>query len=76
MLDVSELRGLIAKKQLSQSKVAKLLGITPNTFYLKMRKGVFTSTELEAMIELLDISNPCDIFFKKRVAQQGTNDIA
>ena len=41
MIDRNELKGVIAKNGTSQSGVAKALGITPKTFYDKMKKGVF-----------------------------------
>lgn len=63
MIRVDKLRGIIAQKNMSQSDVAKVIGITPKTFYTKMKKGVFGSDEIDAMISLLDIKNPVDIFF-------------
>lgn len=63
MIKTDELRGIIAKNKYSQAKVAKAIGITPKTFYEKMNKGVFGSDEIEAMIKLLHIDNPGDIFF-------------
>ena len=62
MIKTDELRGIIAKNNLSQ---AKEIGITPKTFYEKMNKGVFGSDEIEVMIHLLKIENPVDIFFAK-----------
>ncbi len=63
MVDTNELRGIIAKNRKTQTDVAKMLNITPKTFYLKMRKGVFGSDEIQIMIEKLNIDNPMDIFF-------------
>lgn len=68
MIDTNSLRGIIASRGLSQSKVAHMLGITEKTFYAKMKKGVFSSTELEAMIKILEIKNPVEIFFAPEVA--------
>lgn len=68
MIATGKLRGIIAEKGLSQRKVAKRLGITEKTFYSKMKKGVFNSDEISAMISILSISNPADIFF----ANDGT----
>lgn len=67
MIDTNELRGLIAKNGLSQTKVAEALGIAPKTFYCKMKKGVFDSDEMEDMIQILHIEEPCKIFFAKNV---------
>lgn len=63
MIRTDELRGVIAKNGYSQSDVAKMLGITPKTFYGKMKKGVFGSDEIEIMIKKLKIENPMPIFF-------------
>lgn len=67
MIQVNKLRGLIAEKGLSQTDVAREIGITPKTFYEKMKVGVFGSDEIEVMIRLLDIEDPVSIFFAKRV---------
>lgn len=65
MVNTNELRGVIAKNGLSQTDVAKMLGITPKTFYDRMSKGVFGSDEIQIMIDRLQIDNPMDIFFAK-----------
>ena len=41
MIRTDELRGVIAKNGLSQSDVAAKIGVTPKTFYEKMKNGVF-----------------------------------
>ncbi len=63
MIRSDELRGIIAKRGLTQSKVARIIGITPKTFYEKMKTGVFGSDEIQIMINELKIENPIDIFF-------------
>ena len=67
MIRTDELRGVIAKNNKSQSDVAKMLNMSPKTFYLKMQKGIFGSDEIQIMIEELHIDNPMDIFFAKEV---------
>lgn len=67
MVNTNELRGVIAKNGKTQSDVAKMLNITPKTFYIRMKKGVFGSDEIQIMIEQLHIDNPMDIFFAKSV---------
>ncbi len=67
MVNTNELRGVIAKNGKSQTDVAKMLGISPKTFYLKMQKGVFGSDEIQVMIDELHIENPMEIFFTNRV---------
>ena len=68
MIDVNALRGLMAQKQISQSKMAGLIGIAPKTFYCKMRRKVFSSAEIAIMIKELDIDEPMRIFFADDVA--------
>ena len=63
MIKTDELRGIIAKNGLSQSDVAKMIGVTPQTFYEKMKNGVFGSDEIQIMIDELHIDNPMPIFF-------------
>ena len=67
MIDTRELRGVIARNGKSQTDVAKMLNITPKTFYMKMQKGVFGSDEIQIMIDELHIDNPVEIFFAKKV---------
>ena len=73
MILKNELRGIIASRGMSQSGVAKVLGIRPETFYRKMKIGVFDNLEISAMVEALEIEDPMRIFFAKGVAQQGTS---
>ena len=67
MVDTNELRGIFAKNGKSQTDVAKMLNIAPKTFYLRMKKGVFGSDEIQILIEEFNIKNPMEIFFKKEV---------
>ena len=63
VIKTDELRGIIAKNGLSQTDVAKMIGVTPKTFYEKMKNGVFGSDEIQIMIDELHIDNPMPIFF-------------
>lgn len=63
MIRTDKLRGRIVEKGYSQEDVAKRLGMSPKTFYRKMKKGVFGSDEIEGMLQILEISNPTEIFF-------------
>lgn len=62
MVNTQKLKGLIAEKNYSQSKIAEMIGITPKTFYDRMDKGVFGSDEIDKMIEILEIKDPLPIF--------------
>ena len=65
MIKTDDLRGIIAKNGLSQTDVAKMIGVTPKTFCEKMKNGVFGSDEIQIMIDELHIENPMPIFFAK-----------
>lgn len=65
LIKTNELKGLIAKNGLSQSDMATKIGITPKTFYEKMKNGVFGSDEMQVMIDVLHIEDPAAIFFAK-----------
>lgn len=67
MIDTNKLRGVIVENGKTQRDVAKMLGMTPKTFYIRMKKGVFGSDEIQIMIDNLNIQNPMDIFFAKKV---------
>ena len=63
MVDVNRLKGIIVQNERTQEDVAKYIGITPKTFYQKMKKGVFGSDEIDKMIDYLKIDDPAAIFF-------------
>lgn len=67
VIDTDKLRGIIVENKKTQSDVAKMIGITPKTFYLRMQKGIFGSDEIQIMIDNLHIDNPMDIFFARKV---------
>lgn len=64
MVDTAKLRGILAEHNESQAKAAKAIGVTPNTFYRKMKSGVFGSDEISIMIKRYNIKDPMSIFFK------------
>lgn len=63
MVDTQRLRSIIVLNNMTQETVARAIGMTPKTFYNKMKRKVFGSDEIEKMIELLDIDNPMAVFF-------------
>ena len=72
MVNTSKLKGIIVEKNKTQEQVAREIGIAPKTFYLRMKKGIFGSDEIEKMINLLDIEDPISIFFAPEVTSQVT----
>lgn len=69
MIRTNELKGFIVKNGKTQSDMAQILGITPKTFYAKMKRGVFDSDEIEIMIKELEVDDPVAIFFADNVTR-------
>lgn len=67
MIKTGDLRAEIVRNNLTQKDVARMIGVTPKTFYDKMSKGVFGSDEIEIMIKVLHIEDPIKIFFAQEV---------
>lgn len=70
MLDVDKFKGAVAEQGLNQRQLARMLGISENTMYSKVKKGVFGSNEISQMAKLLNLDNGkiVEIFF----ANSGT----
>lgn len=56
-MDIFELKAQIARKGLTQKELAKVLGITPKTFSLKLTNNTLTLAEANQLIDLLDIKS-------------------
>ena len=69
MVHVKKLRGKMAEKGRTGIDMARVIKKTPKTFYDKMKKGVFDSDEITAIVEDLNIENPMEIFFAEEVTQ-------
>lgn len=67
MVDTIKLKSVIVANEKTQEQVARHIGITPKTFYNKMKRRVFGSDEIEQMIDYLNIDDPVSIFFAKTV---------
>ena len=74
MVRTDLLKGEIARAGMSQSKLANMLGMSAKTFYSRMKKGIFNSNEIDAMVDLLRIENPVQVFFAQKVANQETSN--
>lgn len=61
-MNVNKLRGIMAERRCSQKELANSLGISEKTLYNKMKKGVFGTDEVMAIVSHLEIENPADIF--------------
>ena len=66
MINVNALRGEMAENGITGEQMAKFIGITPKTFYKKMKDGIFGSDEIQIMIDHMTLTHdPMDIFFAK-----------
>lgn len=63
MVDVNRLKGEIKANGLTQGELAIKLGISEQTLSKKLKKGIFDSNEMKAMIDILNIKDPVKIFF-------------
>lgn len=64
-MNTKKLEAAIVASGLTKREVAIKIGITPKTFYKKMKKGAFGTDEVINMVDLLNIKNPSEIFFAK-----------
>ena len=67
MVDTNRLKGIIVQNEKTQEDVARYLGMAPKTFYIRMKRQVFGSDEIEKMIDYLNIEDPMPIFFPQKV---------
>ena len=63
MINVRELNAYLARKDLSKADGARIVGVTPKTFYSWLRKAVMPTDKAEILIKELQIDNPVEIFF-------------
>ena len=63
-MSFNKLKGKMAEQGVSQEKLARLLGITPQALNAKINgRSQFTLGEAVKITELLSIKDPVDIFF-------------
>lgn len=63
MVNTDKLQGLMKERRMSSEETAKAIGITPTTFYRRLKAKMFKSNEIKALIEVLNIEDPITIFF-------------
>ena len=72
MTNTNELRSLMARKGLTQNDVARILGISYQTFSYKLNNKVeFRVSEIEALCNLFDITDKDMYFFCVPNSQNG-----
>jgi transcriptional regulator with XRE-family HTH domain len=67
MVDVNKLRGIWVSQGLTQSDVAKKIGLSDRVMTSRMSKKWFGSDEIEKMIAFLNITEPVTIFFANKI---------
>lgn len=58
-MNVPKLKGVLAEKGLTQDYVARILGISPSTFYRKIQRGgdSFTVGEANTMVRKIPLTD-------------------
>lgn len=67
MLNKRALKVEFVRNGMTQKDVAHALGISEQTLIRRLKKGNFGLDEVNQLIEILHINNPCEIFFAKSV---------
>ena len=66
MFSATELKAQMVRKGFTQEKLANAIGITTKTLNLKIKSGKFQRSEIQDIINVLEISDPNPIFFARR----------
>lgn len=67
MVDCRKLKAKIVEKGLTSKEVAHRMGISDKTLYRKLESGIFTSIEMNKLVDILQIEDPQNVFFAKPV---------
>ncbi|ASS39550.1 MULTISPECIES: DUF6471 domain-containing protein [Fusobacterium] len=65
MVLTNEIKGKMVARGFTQKQLAEKLEMSERTLANKLTKGVFTTTDVEKLIDILKIENPMEIFFAK-----------
>lgn len=65
MFKANEFRAQLARKGMSQRRLADVIGIDEKTMITKVKTGKFNREEIEKIMDVLDIDDPRPIFFAK-----------
>jgi DNA invertase Pin-like site-specific DNA recombinase len=69
MFDKKRFKAQVVLSGKTYQEIAKELGVDQSTLYRKINAdGNFTRSEINALIDILDIENPQDIFFAQELA--------
>lgn len=67
MINTNLLKAKIVEHGMTQQEVAKLIGMSPKTFSIKMNSGKFGLDEADKLIAVLKIDKPDKYFFANSV---------
>ena len=65
MVLTNEIKGKMVARGFTQKQLAEKLEMSERTLANKLTKGVFTTTDVEKLIDILKIEKPMEIFFAK-----------
>ena len=63
MLDVKALKAEMVKNGYTQVSLSEAIGMSPRTFYTRLKTGDFGTKEIEGITAALKLQNPIEIFF-------------
>lgn len=67
-MSFDKLKGKMAEQHISQGKMARMLGITVQSFNAKLNgRSHFTLEEVVKITEILSLKDPIDIFFEPSI---------
>lgn len=65
MIDVDKLRGRMSEKRITQTELAKRLGLSMKTITTRMTTGNFWTDELDEIADILEVENAGVFFYPK-----------
>ena len=69
MMDKARLEYEMMKHNISKSDMCAMLGISRSAFYRKCNgESEFTQSEIQKMVDILDLKSPMGIFFPEKVS--------
>lgn len=69
MVDTIKIKALVVERGMTQTEVAKRLGMSSKVWFDRMSKKKFDSEEMYNLIHVLNIPNPAEIFFADEVTK-------
>ena len=69
MMDKARLEYEMMKHSISKSDMCAMLGISRSAFYRKCNgESEFTQSEIQKIVDILDLKSPMGIFFTEKVS--------